>query len=34
MKREEEFLEKQYGEEYRHYKKDVSRYITIKYGPS
>lgn len=34
MTREEEFLEKQYGEEYRHYKKTVSRYITIQYRRS
>lgn len=30
MKSEEEFLEKQYGEEYREYKRRVHRYITFK----
>jgi protein-S-isoprenylcysteine O-methyltransferase Ste14 len=30
MKKEEEFLEKQYGDEYREYKTRVNRYITFK----
>lgn len=30
IKKEEEFLEKQYGEEYREYKRRVNRYITFK----
>ncbi len=31
MIKEEEFLEKAYGEEYRQYRKKVRRYITLKY---